>query len=257
MAATPGRITIGPRCGWKWNSRRPLGAQEPRRPGGDAGENVMTLQARSQSFPFAIDEALHGVLALGVLEAEGASSDPLPPAFHAERAQTVERWVASYGGRQPADVPGVADTRALFHRLAIDPTKHRPSSEALLRRVLQGKGLPDVNPLVDVCNLCSLEHQLPLGMYDRDRLKGEIQVRLGREGEGYPGIRKQRVSLEGRLLLADDDGPFGAPTSDSARSSVTATTRNLMVVVFCPSHRAAQSLSTALERAADLLVRYA
>jgi DNA/RNA-binding domain of Phe-tRNA-synthetase-like protein len=215
----------------------------------------MTLQARSQSFPFAIDEALHGVLALGVLEAEGVSSDPLPPVFHEERTSTIERWVASYGGRQPADVPGVAETRALFHRLDIDPTKHRPSSEALLRRVLQGKGLPDVIPVVDVCNLCSLEHQLPLGLYDRDRLKGEIQVRMGREGESYEGIRKQRVNLDHRLLLADDGGPFGAPTSDSARTSVTTSTRNVLVVLFCPARRANQSLSGALERVADLFTR--
>src|SRR5439155_20803927 len=107
------------------------------------------------------------------------------------------------------DIPGVSETRALFHALDIDPTKSRPSSEALLRRVLQGKSLPKVNPAVDLCNLCSLEHQLPLGLYDRELVKGTLQVRVGREGEGYAGIRKQRVNLRGRLLLADDAGPFG------------------------------------------------
>ena len=74
---------------------------------------------------------------------------------------------------------------------------------------------------MDVCNLCSLEHQIPLGLYDRDRIKGEVLVRLGRDGEGYEGIRGKHVNLGGRLVLADDDGPFGAPTSDSLRTSVT------------------------------------
>jgi DNA/RNA-binding domain of Phe-tRNA-synthetase-like protein len=122
--------------------------------------------------------------------------------------------------------------------------------------VLQGKGLPKVNLAVDVCNLCSLEQQLPLGLYDRDLVRGAIQVRVGRDGEGYPGIRKQRVNLEGRLMLVDDEGPFGAPTSDSARTSVTAGTKNLLVVLFCPIDRAGRHLSTALEHIADLLTRF-
>jgi len=216
----------------------------------------MTLQARPRALPLAVEDSLRGVLALGLLEADGVSCEPLPLAFIEERDRAVARWVATYGGRQPSDIPGVAETRALFHSLGIDPTKHRPSSEALLRRVLQGKGLPVVNPIVDACNLCSLEHQIPLGLYDRDRLHGEIVVRMGREGEGYEGIRKQRVNLAGRLLLADDEGPFGAPTSDSLRTSIAPETRNAAVVLFCPAGRAANSLSTALEYVAGLLSRH-
>ena len=216
----------------------------------------MTLQARPHALPLGVEESLRGVLALGLLEADSVSSDPLPPAFHAERDRTLQRWVEHHAGRQPSDVPGVAETRALFHRLGIDPTKHRPSSEALLRRALQGKGLPEVSPVVDACNLCSLEHQIPLGLYDRDRIKGEVLVRMGREGEEYEGIRGKRVNLDRRLLLADDEGPFGAPTSDSLRTSVTPATRNVAVVLFCPADRAAVSLTAALERVADLVSRY-
>lgn len=204
----------------------------------------------------ALDEGLRGVLALGLLDAEPVSHRPLPPAFDEETAQVIARWTALAAERPQADLPGLAEVRALFHRLDIDPTKTRPSSEALLRRVLQGKGLPRVHPVVDVCNLCSLEHQLPLGLYDRDQVRGAIRARAGREGEGYEGIRKDRVNLAGRLLLADDQGPFGAPTSDSLRSAITESTRRLMVVVFCPSERAATELTTALERIADRLTRF-
>jgi DNA/RNA-binding domain of Phe-tRNA-synthetase-like protein len=216
----------------------------------------MTLQARPQSLPLTVDDALLGTLALGVLEAENVRHDPLPREFIDERDRLIQRLVGSYAGRQPADIPGVAEARSLFHRLGIDPTKTRPSSEALLRRVLQGKGLPVVNPAVDVCNLGSLEHQLPLGLYDRDQVRGAVRVRVGREGEGYDGIRKQHVHLGGRLLLADEQGPFGAPTSDSQRTSVGGQTRHLMVVLFCPVDRAGQSLSGALEHLADRLTRY-
>ena len=216
----------------------------------------MSLGARAQGMTVGVDETLRGSLALGILESECAPQEALPPAFDEECDQTTARFTALYAGKPAVDIPGVAETRALFHRLDLDPTKTRPSSEALLRRVLQGRGMPRVHPLVDVCNLCSLEHQLPLGLYDRDRLRGELQVRLGRPGEGYAGIRKQRVHLGGRLLIADDDGPFGAPTSDSAHTAISAETRNLLVVVYCPVERAGHHLSSALERIADLLTRY-
>ncbi|MGH7731215.1 MAG: B3/B4 domain-containing protein [Candidatus Eiseniibacteriota bacterium] len=216
----------------------------------------MSLQARIQGLTLVVDEALRGVLALGLLEAEGAALGALPPAFTEERDQLTARMTARLAGKSPADIPGVAETRALFHQLDLDPTKTRPSSEALLRRVLQGKGLPQVNAAVDVCNLCSLEDQIPLGLYDRDQVHGSVRVRVGREGDGYPGIRKQRVNLAGRLLLSDEQGPFGAPTSDSLRTAVTVKSRNLLVVLFCPLERAGSDLTAALEHVADRLSRY-
>lgn len=216
----------------------------------------MSLQAHTHRLRLSVDDSLRGVLAIGMLEAEQVQLGVLPPEFLAERDKLIERLVAAYSGKQPADIPGVAETRTLFHQLDIDPTKHRPSSEALLRRVLQGKGLPSVNSAVDVCNLCSLEHQLPVGLYDREQVRGAVALRVGREPESYAGIRKQRVFLAGRLLLADEDGPFGAPTSDSARTAVTQATKQLLVVLFAPLERAGQNLSTALEHISDLLTRH-
>ena len=215
----------------------------------------MPLQIRAQGLPLVVDEGLRGVLSLGQLEAEDARLTALPAEFESECRRLSERLETLYAGKSPADIPGVAETRAMFHRLDIDPTKTRPSSEALLRRVLQGKGVPRVNALVDVCNLISLEHQLPLGLYDRDRVRGPIRVRVGAEDEGYAGIRKSWVHLAGRMLLADEDGPFGAPTSDSRRTAVAESTRNALVIVFAPPDRHAV-LSTALEQLAAGLTRF-
>jgi DNA/RNA-binding domain of Phe-tRNA-synthetase-like protein len=216
----------------------------------------MPSGARTQGLALAVEDSLRGTVALGVLEAEGIEVHALPPAFEQEVEAVIARLLARNSGKPPADIPGVAETRALFHRLDVDPTRTRPSSEALLRRVLQGKGLPRVNPAVDVCNLCSLEHQLPLGLYDRDEIKGDLTVRAGHPGEGYTGIRRQRVNLAGRLLIADDNGPFGAPTADSAHTAVKTRTHNLAVVVFCPVERAGEGLSVALEHIAGRLTRF-
>src|SRR4051794_8260828 len=124
--------------------------------------------------------------------------------------------------------------RTMYKRVGIDPTKTRPSSEALLRRVRKGGELPRINSLVDVINWCSLESQLPFGLYDRDHVSGEVVLRLGLPGEEYAGIRKDTVHVAGRLALVDHEGPFGNPTSDSARTMVTPATTRALVVIFTP-----------------------
>ena len=146
--------------------------------------------------------------------------------------------------KPPADVAAV---RTMYKRVGLDPTKTRPSSEALLRRVRKGDPLPRINSLVDVCNWCSLEFQLPYGLYDAARVEGDIELRLGREGESYPGIRKDDVNVGGRLTLADARGPFGNPTSDSARTMVTTETVSAVVVVFAPLEIAATRLTHVLD----------
>ena len=131
----------------------------------------------------------------------------------------------------PTDAAAV---RTMYKRIGLDPTKTRPSSEALLRRVRKGDPLPRVNSLVDICNWCSVEFQLPYGLYDAAHVQGDITLRLGLAGESYPGIRKDDVHVAGRMTLADDQGPFGNPTSDSARTMVTTATARAIVLVFAP-----------------------
>jgi len=138
--------------------------------------------------------------------------------------------------RRSGDMAEVtAAVRTMYKRVGLDPTKNRPSSEALLRRVRKGDSLPRVNSLVDVINWCSLESQLPFGLYDAGRIEGPVVLRLGRSDEGYAGIRKDQVHVSGRLVLADALGPFGNPTSDSARTMVTETTSRALVVIFAPA----------------------
>jgi len=147
---------------------------------------------------------------------------------------------------ESADV--TAAVRTMYKKVGLDPTKTRPSSEALLRRVRKGDALPRINSLVDVINWCSVESQLPFGLYDADRIQGAITLRLGRAGESYAGIRKDSVHVDGRVALVDDAGPFGNPTSDSARTMVTRATTRALVVIYAPA-----PLSTGLiERAVSL-----
>ena len=125
--------------------------------------------------------------------------------------------------------------RTMYKRVGIDPTKTRPSNEALLRRVRKGDALPRINSAVDIVNWCSLEFQLPYGLYDAAKIEGAVTMRLGRDGEKYAGIRKDDVNVGGRITVADDIGAFGNPTSDSARTMVTAETTALLVVIYAPT----------------------
>jgi DNA/RNA-binding domain of Phe-tRNA-synthetase-like protein len=148
-------------------------------------------------------------------------------------------------------VEGQAEAvRTMYKRVGLDPTKRRPSSEALLRRVRKGEPLPRINSMVDVCNWCSLEFQLPYGLYDTAHVTGDVVLRLGFEGESYPGIRKDEVHVGGRITLADAIGPFGNPTSDSARTMVTTQTTNALLVVFAPVEIDTARLTLVLDRTA-------
>jgi len=167
-----------------------------------------------------------------------------PAWFTAEPVRVVDRDEALESARraatarmrtmpEPADI--IAAVRTMYKRVGIDPTKTRPSSEALLRRVRKGDELPIINSLVDIINWSSLETQLPYGLYDLDRIQGAVTLRLGRDGEQYEGIRKAAVHVADRLTLADELGPFGNPTSDSARTMVTTATVRALVVIFVPA----------------------
>jgi DNA/RNA-binding domain of Phe-tRNA-synthetase-like protein len=136
----------------------------------------------------------------------------------------------------PAPDPSgeVQVARRLYRSIGIDPTKNRPSSEALLRRLKRGQPLPRINALVDAVNHCSVSLLLPFGCYDLDRVEGEIVLRVGAEGEWYEGLGKPRVNVAGRFVLADDAGPFGNPSMDSRRTMITPGTRNALVTVFAP-----------------------
>ena len=128
-----------------------------------------------------------------------------------------------------------APARALFRRFGMDPTRQRPSSEALLRRLKKGDPLPRINSLVDVANALSIQLQVPVGLYDLGKARGhELVVRLGADGEGYTGIGKERVNVAGRICVADAEGPCGNPSSDSARTMITTDTERAAWIYFLP-----------------------
>ncbi len=164
--------------------------------------------------------------------------------FHEEVAAAV---AAARAGR----IAPPAAARALYRAVGLDPTRYRPASEALLRRVRRGDPFPRVSSLVDVANVMSLLLQVPVGLYDLDRIEGdELVIRLGVEGEWYEGIRKDHVNVAGRICVADAAGPCGNPSSDSARTMITTQTERAAWIYFLPVGEAG------LDRSAELIALY-
>jgi DNA/RNA-binding domain of Phe-tRNA-synthetase-like protein len=194
---------------------------------------------------FTLDPALAPIVRPAVLWFEGATV--------VERDHRMDSPLAAAEAAVRINPPvETTAVRTMYKRVGIDPTKTRPSSEALLRRVRKGDTLPRINSMVDVCNWCSFEFQLPYGLYDAAQIQGDVTLRIGREGESYPGIRKDDVHVGGRIALVDASGPFGNPTSDSARTMVTTATTRALLVVFAPREvdvaRLARVMDTTSER---------
>ncbi len=144
--------------------------------------------------------------------------------------------------------PPVARARELYRKFGLDPTRLRPSSEALMRRIRKGAPLPRINSLVDVANALSVQLQVPVGLYDLAKVKGdELVIRLGRDGEGYEGIGKEHVNVAGRICVADAEGPCGNPSADSARTMITKDTEQAAWIYFLPVD------DDAIDRTAELV----
>ncbi len=178
-----------------------------------------------------------------------------PTAFD-ELMKCAEGYAERYAWTPPSEIPGVQQARRLFRAVGIDPTKRRPSSEALLHRALKRKGLGAVNTLVDVGNWCSLEFLLPTCIYDLRSISGEIVLRLGRAGESYAALNGRDMDFEGRLVLADDLGPFGSPMTDSLRTAVSPVTTAALLGIWAPEDHPHERLQQQAQLFAERAQRF-
>lgn len=199
----------------------------------------------------AIDEHLRKTVRprLGVLTATVTVDE------HDERLwSTLDAEVETIRGGlalpEVAGHPEISALRAAYRALGRDPQRYRGSAEALLRRTLQGKPLYRLNSVVDTNNLISLRHAMAVGSYDLDRTAGPIVFRAGAADERYNAIGKGDFAVDRFPVFADDNGPFGSPTSDSERTMVRVSTRRIAMVLISFAHA---DLSAALATATDLL----
>lgn len=130
------------------------------------------------------------------------------------------------------DIPSIQEWRQIFKATGKDPNRYRHSAEALYRRVKKQNYLQPINSSIDLNNFFSLQYGVPIGIYDCERLKGNITIRIGRENEQYTGLNGRSNSLEHLIICEDSLGPFGSPFVDSDRAPVTLATKKAIQIVY-------------------------
>ena len=130
------------------------------------------------------------------------------------------------------EMTSIAATRRVYKACGKDPSRYRPASEALIRRVLQGKELYQRDTLVDLINLASIAFGYSIGGFDADKFIGDtLTLGVGREGEPYEGIGRGMINIHGLPVYRDAEGGVGTPTSDHERTKMNIDTRHLVVLI--------------------------
>lgn len=190
-------------------------------------------------------------LKLGYLELTGcqvsASPDALRRSYDEVANAAGERFASVALGEHPV----AGGVRKLFKSVGIDPSRYRPSGEALVRRIIKGQGLYHINCIVDINNICSIESLFPLGAYDRANIDGDVTIRLGAGDETYRGIGKE-INIAGKLVSVDSSGAFGSPIADSDRTKITEKTQDVLVILYAPESTDDERIRRQLDRFAEL-----
>ena len=150
--------------------------------------------------------------------------------------EEIHQWEQKYRDTLTTEtlkeLPGIAATRKVYKLCGKDPSRYRPASEQLVRRMLQGKELYQIDTLVDLVNLASIVYGYSIGGFDADKFEGDtLTLGIGREGEPYEGIGRGLINIAGLPVYRDAKGGVGTPSSDNERTKMTLETRHLMVLI--------------------------
>ncbi|WP_433748295.1 B3/B4 domain-containing protein [Falsibacillus pallidus] len=169
---------------------------------------------------------------VGVIEYRGIEVGDSPQMLKGRLQLFQESIFFDLEEKPVTEVSGIKEWRQVFKSAGKDPNRYRHAAEALYRRIAKQNYLPSINSGTDLNNFFSLQYQVPIGLYDADRLDGEITIRTGRSGEEYEGLNGRMNSLENLILVSDNDGPFGSAFVDSKKANVVPGTRNAVQIIF-------------------------
>ena len=169
---------------------------------------------------------------VGIIQYSGITVGDSPQMLKGRLQLFQESIFFELEDKSVTDLPGIQEWRSIFKMTGKDPNRYRPSSEALFRRIKKQNYLTSVQSAIDINNFFSLQYQVPIGVYDADKLSGAVEIRVGAQGEEYEGLNGRTNSLEGLVISVDDESPFGSPFVDSARTPVTIETKNALQIIY-------------------------
>jgi len=192
-------------------------------------------------------------MALGTIQCQVTNS-----AHHAELWEEIKRVSEQirkeYSFESIKDQPQIAATRAMYLACGKEPSRYRPSSEALMRRIVKGMELYQINTLVDLVNLVSLKSGYSIGGFDASYIQGKVEAGIGREGEPYTGIGRGTINIHNLPVLRDEQSGIGTPTSDEERTAIRPETS--MFLMNINGYTGAEDLTETLDYAELLLQKF-
>ena len=196
-----------------------------------------------------------GHLSIGIVECRirnSASSAPLWELIHAE----IERFKQQYTLPEVNKRPTIEATRNAYKQCGKDPSRYRPSAEALCRRILKGMDLYQINTVVDLINLISISSGYSIGGFDADKIVGDqLTLGIGKADEPFEGIGRGILNIEGLPVYRDEIGGIGTPTSDNERTKLAEESSHLLMIVN--AYPGSNGLSQFIDDSIDLLKRFA
>ena len=174
--------------------------------------------------------------------------------------QEIEHFTQEYRQRYTTEsiktMRPIQATREAYKRCGKDPSRYRPSAEALCRRILKGSPLYRIDTLVDLINVVSIASGYSIGGFDADKIEGDtLTLGIGRAGEPYEGIGRGELNIEGMPVYRDARGGIGTPTSDNERTKLTLQTTRLLTIIN--GYSGEDGLREAGDYMQELLRRYA
>ncbi|MFA8450160.1 MAG: B3/4 domain-containing protein [Bacteroidales bacterium] len=151
-------------------------------------------------------------------------------------------------------IENISTLRKTYKDCGKAPSRYRSSCEAMMRRIIQGKGLYQVNTPVDAGNLLSLEIKNSIGLFDKSKIEGDIEFRIGNQGESFKGIGRYELNMEGMPMVCDKTEGFGSPTSDSERTCIQEKTTEILLCIYSFAGR--KNIEDDCKKAIDLFERY-
>ncbi len=191
---------------------------------------------------------------LGFVEARCNNSEHNDSLWLLITAETIRiRQMLSFD--EIKNLPAVAATRGMYSACGKDPSRYRPSAEALMRRIVKGQDLYQINTLVDIINFISLKTGFSIGGFDVSKIQGNVEAGIGRPDELYHAIGRGLLNIENLPVLRDEKGAIGSPTSDEERTSIGTDTIQILLVFY--DFGSPEELPVAMNMAKELLKHHA
>ncbi|MEH7179677.1 B3/B4 domain-containing protein [Neobacillus vireti] len=169
---------------------------------------------------------------LGIIEYKNITVGDSPQMVKGRLQLFQESIYFDLENKNLTELPGIHEWRRIFKTFGKDPNRYRHSAEALYRRVQKQNYLISVQSAIDINNFFSLQYQVPIGIYDIDRLEGPITIEVAKAGDEYEGLNGRMNSLENLIVSSDQLGPFGSPFVDSNRAPVTEAAKNAVQIIY-------------------------